>query len=62
MEKYERWINSAAMKAPKAFMEAAYIDLGWTPFRYQAMAMFMGYTEKLANLAQQDVMTRKLLE
>ena len=28
IEKYERWINSAALKAPKAAMEAAYIDLG----------------------------------
>ena len=62
MEKYERWINGAALKAPKAFIEAAYIDLNWIPFRFQALAMFIGYSEKLADLAQSDEVVRKILE
>ena len=60
--KYERQINCAAFKSPKAAMEAAYVDTGWIPFQYQALAMYVGYTHKLAELANKNKLARVLLE
>ena len=51
MGKYERWIKLAVLKSPKAVMEAAYIDTGWVSFKYQALSMYVGYSEKLVGLA-----------